>query len=151
MHLYQIDDVPSNRIGYGKPAKEGELPYQVFLQLVATCGNKLFGASCGGTLISDRNENQWIVTAAHCINSGSSSLPKDHSNFTLRVRAGSIDKESRKHERLIPLDSKHIKFHPDWKGSNDDSSCKKICDTMINKNVCGKCSLCQSTTFSGMT
>lgn len=141
--------MPSNRIGFGEPAKEGELPYHVFLLLVATCGDKFFGVSCGGTLISDRNGNQWIVTAAHCINSGSSSLPRDQSNFTLRVRAGSIDNESRKHERLMPLDFDHVIFHPDWKGSNDDSSCKDICDTITNRN-CSKCGLCLSTTFSGM-
>ena len=151
MHLYQQGDVPSNRIGFGEPAKEGELPYQVFLLLEIACGNIFIGVSCGGTLISDRNENQWIVTAAHCINSGSSSLPRDQSNFTLRVRAGSIDSDNRKHERIIPLDSKHIIFHPDWKGSNDDSSCQKICDTIVYSSVCSKCSLCQSTTFSGMT
>ena len=142
-------DVPSNRIGFGEPAKEGELPYQVFLHLQSICSDIIIGLSCGGTLISDSNENQWIVTAAHCINSGSSSLPRNHSKFTLRVRAGSIDKDSTKHERLIPLDSKHIIFHPDWKGSNDDPSCKKFCDTKVNK--CSTCSKCHSPTFSGMT
>ena len=141
--------MPSNRIGFGVPAKEGELPYQVWLLLEADCGDRFYGRSCGGTLISDKNQNQWIVTAAHCINSGSSSLPRDQSNFTLRVRAGSINNENRKHERVIPLDSKHIIFHPDWKGSNDDLSCTEICDTIVNR-YCSTCGLCQSPTFSGM-
>ena len=131
------------------PAKEGEFPYQVLLFLQAICRSEVVTMSCGGTLISDRNENQWIVTAAHCINPANSSLPMAHSKHTLIVRAGSIDSLNTKHERIIPLDSNHIIFHPDWKGSNDDPSCKKFCDTKVNK--CSTCSECLSPTFSGMT
>ena len=130
------------------PAKEGEFPYQVFLVLQAICHNGVLTSSCGGTLISDRNENQWIVTAAHCINPANSSLPKAHSKHTLVVRAGSIDSNNAKHERIIPLDRKHIIFHPDWKGANDDPSCQEICDTVFNSK-CKVCTLCGSTTWSG--
>ena len=148
LHFHLKGDMPSNRIGFGKPVKDGELPYQVFLIMGATCGPSGFILECGGTLISDRHENQWIVTAAHCINGASSSLPRDHSNFNLRVRAGSIDNTCTKHERRIPLDSKHIIFHPDWEGSNNYSSCKEICD--MRNDICSECTECRSTTFSGM-
>lgn len=56
--LSAINNVGCTRIIGGRPAREGELPYQVGIRSMAT--NRLF---CGGSIISP----VYVLTAAHCV------------------------------------------------------------------------------------
>ncbi|XP_066579321.1 tryptase-2 [Amia ocellicauda] len=51
---------PRNSIVGGEDAKEGQWPWQVYLEITTMDG---YQVGCGGSLISDR----WVLTAAHCV------------------------------------------------------------------------------------
>ena len=53
--------IPTPRIVGGRPAKDGEFPWQVSLQ--AKNKNNTYIHSCGGTILSKYT----ILTAAHCL------------------------------------------------------------------------------------
>ncbi|XP_035918056.1 chymotrypsin-2-like [Anopheles stephensi] len=59
------DDANNNRVVGGTDAAPGSAPYQVSLQ-------GLFGHSCGGSII----DRQWVLTAAHCVQTTSPKLLK---------------------------------------------------------------------------
>lgn len=59
------DDDESNRVVGGTDAAPGSAPYQVSLQ-------GLFGHSCGGSII----DREWVLTAAHCVQTTSPKLLK---------------------------------------------------------------------------
>lgn len=104
----------SSRIHRGTMAEEGEIPYQVLLEKTScNAGSHSF---CGGTLVEDSNENQWIVTAAHCINTYGPDISMCTNSFV--VKAGGVDRRVGKiwQKRNITLDSNHIIIHPRWKG-----------------------------------
>ena len=144
-------------------AKLGELPYQVYVILEIPCAIKdkrnvsnssemqLHGFSCGGTLIEDKNKNQWIVTAAHCINPGSANLPK-HPKTSLAVQAGYVSKFDTENmqQKQVLLDKSHVIFHPEWKGSTKESSCTDICDFYV-KIECANapCDQCGNPNYTG--
>ena len=71
---------------------------------------------CGGSLIVDEWNRQWVLTAAHCINPFGSSISHI---VQLRIRAGSVYK-SRQHKeaKIIRNLKKYIKIHPGWRGGS---------------------------------
>ncbi|MEM7801283.1 MAG: serine protease [Chloroflexota bacterium] len=69
--IYKGTPVPSPRIVGGQDADQGEYPYQV---LVLPSGSL-----CGGALI----DAEWVLTAAHCLFSGSTQLSPSDVNVKL--------------------------------------------------------------------
>ena len=117
----QVDgDVDINRrIVGGRVARKNEYPYQVALQ---------YGSGftfCGGSII----DNNWVLTAAHCVRSKSASdiyvLPGTHTN---------LDDPMVKQFR-VPVTKiiVHDKF--DWDTFNNDIALLKVSGSLIqNKN-----------------
>ena len=154
--IYRDKNFIRRTVGFGIPVNEGEIPYQVYLEAEHCACKKCEGPFlCGGTLVKDTNENQWVVTAAHCVDR----LGQFHlgtwqiKNF--QVKAGSVYLTNRDklQVRDIPFDDKIFTFHPDWKGFNDDSSCDSSNDCKnFNSTIClyKDCSECtENPKYSG--
>ena len=70
-HCYHFDSscgkrslkIPSLRIVGGRPAKDGEFPWQVSIQVKNQSGSGNYIHSCGGIILSENT----ILTAAHCL------------------------------------------------------------------------------------
>ena len=73
-HCYHLDSsscgkrsfkIPSPRIVGGRPAKDGEFPWQVSIQIKNKdgSGSGSYIHSCGGIILSENT----ILTAAHCL------------------------------------------------------------------------------------
>ena len=130
------------RIGFGKKVRRGEIPYQVWMQ-TTVCGKNYL---CGGTLVEDKKGKQWIVTAAHCLNT----IGPDHSGSLIprnldavTMRAGDVDmrKRSTWQARKITLDDEHIIIHPKWKGvgrTGSECSASRACRDCKKKEWYGK-------------
>nr|XP_056715531.1 coagulation factor IX [Euleptes europaea] len=90
-----------NRVVGGTNSKKGEVPWQVY---VLNSEGKGF---CGGSII---NEN-WIVTAAHCIEAG----PRTIVAGELRVEENDHTEQKRRVVRIIPypLYNNSLRYHND--------------------------------------
>ena len=125
-----MDSDVSSRIHHGTKVEEGEIPYQVLLEKTS-CNNGSH-SMCGGTLVEDSNGKQWIVTAAHCINSYGANISM--CTNSLVVKAGGVDRRIGEtwQKRNITLDSNHIMVHPRWKGVGPKTG--PICDKFPQEN-----------------
>ena len=104
------------------------------------------GTMCGGTLTEDRSGNQWVLTAAHCVNDVGNFLSESLGDFV--VKGGSVFRNDSDNlqDRKIPHDKQHIIFHPDWKGNGMDLSCHKKCFIGCEPQYCHTC---EDQTYSG--
>lgn len=101
----QADDVSTNIIG-GKPAV-GTFPFITALNWDPD-GNHRF--RCGGSLVDE----QWVLTAAHCVYNQSTSEPYDAALFDVRV--GSNDRTSGGSTARVM----EVHVHPDYWTTPDD-------------------------------
>lgn len=71
-HCYRLDSsscgkrsfkISSPRIVGGRPAKDGEFPWQVSIQIKNQIGSGKYIHFCGGIILSENT----ILTAAHCL------------------------------------------------------------------------------------
>ena len=102
-------------------------------------GRWCYGSSfCGGTLVKDMRGNQWVVTAAHCVNIRGNFI--DPETLNIKIIAGSVYRTPNlnKKEVAITLDEKHIIFHPDWLGDGNPHDCNKNCIDTCSQ-YCPKC------------
>ena len=133
------------RISHGIPVSQGEIPFQVLLQYTR-CWRTF---TCGGALVHDRRGNQWVVTAAHCVNKRGKYIDPDIRKF--QVRGGSVwdrgDYPNAK-TRNVPNDERHIVFHPDW-NINRYPTCYGTCFDTV-PDYCNDCA-CGGSTWSGKT
>ncbi|KAI8127782.1 Serine protease SP24D [Lucilia cuprina] len=102
---------PQPRIVGGQNAKNNQFPYQISLRLYNY-------HICGGSIIS-RN---YVVTAAHCVTTGSGSTIRNTSLSMMTIRAGSREVNS---GGIIVGVSKVI-VHPDYKNFNNDIAVIKL-------------------------
>ena len=118
-------------MGYGIPVELGEMPSQVYVQY-KRC-NEWISWMCGGTLVQDRTGNQWVLTAAHCLNSEGKYTDPTIREFL--VRAGMVDRfnPTNTETRIVPNDPSHIIFHPDWYSSDCIHNCNQECPRQCNQ------------------
>ena len=94
-----------NKIVGGRPAVNGQFPWQVYLRIVTEHGEML----CGGSIIN----SNWILTAAHCI---SSEQTGQYMASAIEVVAGTLDRggfgNSARQSRMADCAFKH----PGWRG-----------------------------------
>mgnify|MGYP006266989733 CR=1 FL=1 len=93
----------------GRPAEEGEVPWQAHLDIYKN-GNVYL---CGGILIAEN----WILTAAHCIqtNSGDTALPED-----ITVTLGDLNSNQTEPQEQVVLVNQVI-MHPDYDSQSHDA------------------------------
>ncbi|MEO9514516.1 MAG: serine protease [Paracoccaceae bacterium] len=82
-----VNDVENTRIFGGRPAEQGNWPWQVSLHTAERVGadqeSKVLSQFCGGSLIA----RQWVLTAAHCVQDGDNKImPADK----LTIRSGDV-------------------------------------------------------------
>ena len=77
-------------------------------------GKELDG-SCGASLIAFNSvqDGAWVLTAAHCIRTGSGAWPPKYK--LMYVGGGSVDITKLEMKRIV-LDKDHIIIHPKWTG-----------------------------------
>lgn len=94
------DTPPTSNIVGGSNATIEEFPYQVYIKL--NSGSQF----CGGTII----DNRWVLTAAHCVNTGT-----DLSNVEIKAGTASpygTDGQVYKCSSII--------MHPDYKINSEE-------------------------------
>ncbi|XP_058617512.1 elastase-1-like [Onychostoma macrolepis] len=98
-----LEEVPEERVVGGEVVKPNSWPWQISLQYLS--GGSYYH-TCGGTLI----RNNWVMTAAHCVDS----------SRTWRVVLGDHDIYNHEgREQYMSVSAVHI--HPNW-NSNSVSS-----------------------------
>jgi secreted trypsin-like serine protease len=101
-----LSNDPRPRVVGGAPARAGSHPWQVAL-LVSGLADNVQAQFCGGTLISPG----WVVTAAHCVDGGTSAA-------SVAVLAGTLSLADRQVPRVAV---KRIVVHPDWNAATNES------------------------------
>ncbi|XP_066993441.2 trypsin-1 [Anabrus simplex] len=96
-----------SRIVGGLPASPGEFPWLVSI-------TRRGGHFCGGTLISKR----WVVTAAHCMCSGTMQLPLNHVRVTVGAYDLKQDLKGRENSNAHQLTVKAMVLHPEYRCSH---------------------------------
>ncbi|XP_055384116.1 chymotrypsin-1-like [Condylostylus longicornis] len=87
----------SGRVVGGTDAEEGEFPYIVSLR-------SSFGShSCGGSILN----NQWILTAAHCVGAGANGITIQYGVTKIDSSGPNVSKVSKviTHEKYSPSDN----------------------------------------------
>lgn len=109
-HAYTIQP----RIVDGEKAKSGQFPYYAFLDVKLNEPGK--GSACGASLIND----EWVVTAAHCLKDARS----------VDVHLGEYQLNNRKPEhKAFKVKLNDFYPHPEYKHNmalNDIGKCKII-------------------------
>ncbi|XP_073833449.1 serine protease SP24D-like [Musca autumnalis] len=100
---------PRPRIVGGNRAAEGQFPHQVLLRSKT-------GGMCGGSIISE----YYILTAAHCVASGTP--PETNSPSSIIVKAGST--QILRDGKMLPVSE--IIVHPDYESMQNDIALVKL-------------------------
>ncbi len=105
--IYKVVFLLSENIGILnlKDALTGQFPWQTSLYMTYTNGNQ---ETCGGCLLND----QWILTAAHCITDESNG---NYLVYALQATVGLLNKQRRDTRRQIRWADCAIK-HKRWRG-----------------------------------
>lgn len=93
------------RIVNGRPARVGEAPYQL---LIVKDGSP----SCGATLVTSPEGEQFAVTAAHCVTDPGNNPQRSYPVNEFFLRGGDINRRRGQDVRI-----KKIIVHPKWRGS----------------------------------
>ena len=101
-----LSNDPRPRVVGGDRAPAGSHPWQVAL-LVSGLADNVQAQFCGGTLIAEN----WVVTAAHCVDGGTSASG-------VAVLAGTLSLADTKAPRVAV---KRIVVHPNWKPATNES------------------------------
>jgi hypothetical protein len=121
------DDKPDMRIVGGEEAKKNSWPWQVFVK---------FGFDCGGALIDD----EWVITAAHCISTSSNALRSAYVRVGAHVHTSSSSMDTDLGTRIA---IEKVIVHPDYNAQNfkHDMALLKLKKPAIPKDSSGNPSL----------
>jgi len=89
-------EFPMKRVIGGKDSTRGSWPWQILMLNNGRGG-------CGGTLIS----NQWVVTAAHCVDRYKTQP------YRFKVRVGEHDR-SKREDSVVDHEVEKVVCHPNW-------------------------------------